>query len=58
MGSQVGSRLFEATQFGLEVRDHAATIRAAPDARRRFENLQFASDPVDGFVQLLAKGFF
>jgi hypothetical protein len=58
VGAEVGSRFFEGAQLAFKVGDHAATVGASPDARRRFEDLQLAPHSVDGFGQLLAEGFF
>ena len=54
----IGAGLLELPQFGSEGRDDATAVGAAPDTGRRLEDLQFATHPVDGLVQLLAKGFF
>ena len=53
-----GAGLPQFQQLGSQRRDDAAIVGAAADAGRRFEDLQFATNALDGVVQLIAQGFF
>ena len=51
-------RFAELDKLRLQVRDHAAIVGAAANARRRAEDFQLPPHPGDRFVQLFAQGRF